>query len=62
MQMERYGAAAVSYDGTNTGDGAEVIVTGNLKVNGLGAYANGSTSKVEILGNSSVIIQETMEL
>ena len=52
---ENTGAAAVSYDGTNTGDGAEVIVTGNLKVNGLGAYANGSTSKVEILGNSSVI-------
>lgn len=52
---ENTGAAAVSYDGVNTGDGAEVTVTGNLKVNGLGAYANGSTSKVEILGNNSVI-------
>lgn len=49
------GAVAVSYDGTNTGDGAEVTVTGNLRVNGLGAYARGSTSKVEIQGDNSII-------
>lgn len=52
---ENTGVVAVSYDGKTTGDGAEVTVGGNLKVNGLGAYARGSTSKVEIKGKDSVI-------